>query len=287
MNREAVSDRKRSVRATILVDNTAADGLCGEWGLCVLIEFGEKTILLDAGASDLYLTNCQKLGFDIKDVDYAVLSHAHYDHAGGMAHFFAQNEKASLFVRATTAPNCYARKMLWGTIPYKKYIGIPKDLLAAHADRIVTAEGDVSLCDGAFLLPHKTQGLRAIGEREAMFRRIEKRWEPDDFSHEQSLVLDTDKGLVIFNSCSHGGAANIVREVQEALPGRTVFGYVGGLHLFNKTEEEIRAAARQIKKSGIRILCTGHCTGERAFGILQEEVGDGVQPLRAGLLLEF
>lgn len=41
---------------------------------------------------------------------------------------------------------------------------------------------------------------------------------PDNFDHEQSLVFETEKGLVIFSSCSHAGAADIIREVSETFP---------------------------------------------------------------------
>ena len=72
-----------------------------------------------------------------------------------------------------------------------------------------------------------------------MCRKTPKGWIPDDFMHEQSLVLDTDKGLVILNSCSHGGAANIINEIKTTFPDKNVYGLIGGFHLFNKTEEEI------------------------------------------------
>ena len=66
-----------------------------------------------------------------------------------------------------------------------------------------------------------------MGIREHRFRRIGRTWIPDDFSHEQSLVLDTEKGLVIINLCSHGGAANIINEVQETFPQKHVYGIIG------------------------------------------------------------
>ncbi len=60
-----------------------------------------------------------------------------------------------------------------------------------------------------------------------------------DYSHEQSLVVDTEKGPVIFNSCSHGGAANIINEVTQTFPNKKIYGLVGGFHLFNKTEDKL------------------------------------------------
>ena len=55
--------------------------------MSLLVEIGDKKILVDAGASDLFLENMEKLGMDVSDIDFAVLSHAHYDHANGMPDF--------------------------------------------------------------------------------------------------------------------------------------------------------------------------------------------------------
>lgn len=75
--------------------------------------------------------------------------------------------------------------------------------------------------------------------------------QPDDFSHEQSLVFDTEKGLCIFNSCSHTGAADIIEEVCKAFPGRRVYAYVGGFHLFRKPPEEVDPFAARLKALGL------------------------------------
>lgn len=93
-----------------------------------------------------------------------------------------------------------------------------------------------------------------------MYVRKNGRRRPDDFSHEQSLVLDTKEGLVIFNSCSHGGADVIIREAEAAFPGKQIYGLIGGFHLFRSEDQEVRELADRIRKTGIRRICTGHCT---------------------------
>ncbi len=195
-------------RITVIVDNIADGGIKGEWGLSLMAEYGDKKILLDVGASELFAQNLQKLGFDIAEVDFAVLSHAHYDHSNGMRRFFADNQKAKFYLRETAGEDCFFKKLF-----LRKYIGIPKKILSDFPDRIEHMTGDYRLCNGVYLIPHKTGNLDRIGKREMMYRRTENGWRPDDFSHEQSLVLDTEKGLVILNSCSHGGAVNIIREI--------------------------------------------------------------------------
>ncbi len=264
-------------KITIVVDNKSNDEMRGEWGLCILVQYAGKNILLDAGASDLFLENMEKLGIDVTDIDYATLSHAHYDHANGLPAFLEKNDKAQLYVRETTAEDCYAKKFI-----FRKYIGIPHRMLTKYADRIEMVSGDYKIMDGVWLLPHKTKGLESIGKRELMYRKTPRKWIPDDFSHEQSLVIETDKGLVILNSCSHGGAGNIINEVKSTFPDKKVYGLIGGLHLYNKPESEIREVAENIRATGIEYVCTGHCTKDRAFGILKEELGDMVDQMKVG-----
>ena len=138
-----------------------------------------------------------------------------------------------------------------------------------------------------YLIPHKTPGLQKIGKREMMYLKTPQGFVPDNFSHEQSLVLDTDKGLVIINCCSHGGAVNIIQEVMATFPDKKVYGLIGGFHLFNKSEAEIREVARKIKSTGISYVCTGHCTKERAYNIMKEELTDMLEQLHVGLIMEF
>ena len=269
-------------KITVIVDNISNMGIDGEWGLSILAEYADTKILVDTGASDLFLKNMEILGIDVRDIDYAVLSHAHYDHANGMPSFFDRNTKAKFYLRSGSAEDCYAKKFF-----FKKYIGIPKNVLRDYPDRIEMVSGDYKVIDGVYLIPHKTKGLSEIGKREMMYRRTGNRWLPDDFSHEQSLVLDTDKGLVIINSCSHGGAANIINEIQATFPEKHVYGLIGGFHLFNKSDSEIRELAKKIKNTGIEYVCTGHCTKNRAYSILQEELGDKLEQMKVGYQVDF
>ena len=281
------------MRATVLVDNIKGCGLKGEWGLCVYIEYEDKVVLLDTGASDLFVRNAKKLGLDLEKVDFAVLSHAHFDHADGMRPFFEVNKKAPFYLQKGTEENCYEKIWL-----YRKYIGIPRGILREAGERIRFTEGKFQICPGVWLLPHTTPGLEAVGRRNHMYLRSSenggeetdrggRKWRPDDFSHEQSLVFETVDGLVIFNSCSHGGADNIINEVKAAFPGEKIKAIIGGFHLFTRREEEVRELARSIRATGIQQVYTGHCTGDKAFDVLKEELGDMAHQLSCGLVTEL
>lgn len=269
------------MKATVLVDNIGDDGLQGEWGLSIYIEYNEKKILLDAGASGLFIHNAEKMGIRLQDVDYAVLSHAHYDHSDGMKDFFNVNDKAKFYLRKGTKENCYFKKFI-----FKKYIGVPRGILKDFDSRIKYITGDYKLLDGVTIMPHKIKGLGDIGKRENMYVKEHNIWKPDDFSHEQSLIFDTAKGLVIFNSCCHGGAGNIIQEVSDTYKDKKVYALIGGFHLYNKSEQEVLKLAKQIKETGIEKIYTGHCTGN-AYDILEKELGACINKLTVNLIMEF
>ena len=149
---------------TVVVDNIGDLGLSGEWGLCLLIEHNDKKILLDAGSSKLFLTNLKCLGFDVQDIDYGVLSHAHYDHGNGIPAFFNVNKTASFYMAANACDNCYHKRKF-----FKVYIGIPKGLLKRYPTRIKKVYGDYKLSEGVYLISHKTPGLSEMGKRELMY----------------------------------------------------------------------------------------------------------------------
>lgn len=264
----------------ILADNITKDMLQAEWGLSLYIEHKGHSILLDAGATGIFADNAEKLGITLDEIEFAVLSHAHYDHADGLERFFQANKKAKCYIRSCCREDCYDRIK-------DKYIGIKKGMLESYADRFVRVDGDYELLSGVKLLPHKTEGLDRLGEKVGMYRFRDGVWKPDDFSHEQSLVFETEKGLVICNSCCHGGGNRIIEEVQRTYPGKKVYVLVGGLHLFKSSDAEVLEMAESIRKTGVEKLYTGHCTGERAMELLKEELGDMAEQIYTGMKIEI
>lgn len=69
----------------VLVTNCAGrKGLLAEHGLSLFIRHDSGDILLDTGAGPLFLDNAQFMNLPIENVDFAILSHSHYDHVGGI-----------------------------------------------------------------------------------------------------------------------------------------------------------------------------------------------------------
>ena len=271
------------LKTTVLVDNADGDSLKGEWGLSFYIEYGDKTVLLDAGLSGLFAANADSLGLDLTKVDYAVLSHAHDDHANGLETFLDRNDHAPLYVAKYCDENCYDLRGLM-----YKYAGIPRGIMKRRESRIVRANQDMYISDGIRLLGHTTPGLSEHGRMEKMYlRQGFLRFIPDDFRHEQSLIFELEDGIVVFNSCSHAGADIIINEAMQAYPGRKILAMIGGFHLFNKSDDYVKAFARRVEATGVSSIYTGHCTGPKALDILHAELGDKVHDFKTGLVFEI
>lgn len=278
------------MKVTVLMENTALEG-CGlvpEHGLSLYIEHRGHRLLLDAGSSGRFADNAQTLGVDLSAVETAALSHGHYDHADGLRRFFQVNGRARVHARPGAAGPYFSLEP-----EGYRYIGIHQDV--RNAGRLVEAEGVFPLLEGAWLVPETVRDPEFAGQAaDLLFKRGEDDFVRDDYRHEQSLVLEGEKGLVVFNSCSHGGIVNIVRGVLEQFPGKKVFAVVGGLHMFggkdggmNCTPEYVFRVADALKELGVEEIHTGHCTGETALALLKERFGPGCHALTTGQVLNF
>ena len=266
----------------VLSDNIENGALRGEWGLSLLIEYEGKKVLLDSGASSLFAENAVMMGIDLAAVDYAVLSHAHYDHSDGMDAFFDRNGSACFYLSSGCGENCYCIEE-----DGLEYIGIRRGLLEKYSSRIRYSGKNQELFPGAYLLCHSTPGLETIGEKAKMYTGEPSHLVFDDFAHEQILVFDTPRGLAVFCSCSHAGVDNIIREVKTEYPGKEIYAYVGGMHLYESSDDDVLSVARVLALNGIRHVITGHCTGDRAFDILKAELDCDIIKMHSGLVLEI
>lgn len=280
------------MKITVLMENTAPEGcgLAAEHGLSLYIEYNGRKLLLDAGSSGRFVDNARKLGVDLAEVELAALSHGHYDHADGLRQFFRVNSRAKVYVRpGVDAP-------LFAFDPdMVRFVGVHKEVWELGRDRFVWAEGVRALSEGVWLAPGTVRDPAFAGRAgNLVYKRGEDDFIPDDYRHEQSLVFETERGLVVLNSCSHSGIVNIVRGIRQQFPDQKVRAVVGGLHMFgsgpsgmNCTLEYVYAVADALKNLGVGEVYTGHCTGEPALALLRERFGPGCHALSTGQVLEF
>lgn len=275
------------MKITVLIENTTQSELVSEHGLSLLIENNGKKYLLDAGQSDKFVANANAMGINLSDVDCGVLSHGHYDHAGGFESFLAISD-ASVYAMKGFDGKYYS------TFGGLHEIGVPRVILDKYSKRFITIDKPSEIDRGVYMLPHSTKGLEKIGERTGLLKAENSDMVPDDFRHEQSLVFETPKGLVIFNSCSHGGVCNIYNEVREFFGEMPIHAFIGGLHMKGMkngeeictfSDDEIAQIAELVNSGKISVVYTGHCTGEVGFSKLEKACGNRVKKLYTGKII--
>ncbi len=277
------------MKIVTLIENNTSNELVCEHGLSFYIEYGGKSYLLDAGQSELFMENAEALGINLGMVDKAVLSHAHYDHAGGFAGFARINTDATIYMQKAAKNQCFSQKA--GEI---EDIGIPAKVRQRLEGRICYVDGNRKLDEGVYLIAHSDSGLSERGKQMHMFMEVQGQKQYDDFSHEQSLVFEQKEGLVVLNSCSHGGVDRIVEEVRAVFGERNILAMIGGFHLMGadgpdsmrESEEQVRALGEKLLHMQVETFYTGHCTGTKAYPILKEVLGERIQMLVTGKEIE-
>lgn len=271
---------------TVLIENLGPEGLVCEHGLSVHVMHRGHSILLDTGSSGAFADNANALGIDLAGVEYAALSHGHYDHADGLRAFFAANGNTSMLVRKGALGGYYS--MRGGNAP--RFVGIHRDICRDFASRLVEVDGLYQLTEGAWLVENPAP---EAGEerKQYLYKKLgEDRFVEDDFSHEHSLVLEGENGLVIFNSCCHAGAANIAAHIAKQFPGKPIAALLGGFHMMGATgtdsincsREYVNSVADAFRQLDIGRIYTGHCTGIPAFELLKERLGDRLVYMKTG-----
>ena len=103
---------------------------------------------------------------------------------------------------------------------------------------------------------------------------------------EQSLIIDTDKGLIIITGCSHPGIVHIVRESKEYFK-KEICLVLGGFHLYDLSNEKIGPIIRDLRSLGVKKIAPCHCTGEKAISLFQKEYGKDFIKVGAGSIIDI
>jgi len=188
------------MKITIIYDNEVyKKGLKSDWGFSSLIEV-ENTprILFDTGTNgSILLSNMKKLDIDPNSIDEVFISHAHFDHTGGLLDFLKINKNVKIYVP----------------------ISFPKP---SEAKEVISVSNPLKIHENVF----STGELKGI---------------------EQSMVVKTEKGLVVIAGCSHPGVGDILKA---ALQFGKVYALIGGLHGFKEFN----------LLKDLDLVCATHCT---------------------------
>ncbi|MDQ7094389.1 MBL fold metallo-hydrolase [Desulfosporosinus sp. PR] len=279
-----------SLKVTILVENTVGvtNGVVAEWGLSMLLDFGDERILLDTGEQGNIVKNARALGIDLRQVDKLVLSHGHYDHTGGLMEFLKSKGAILVYAHPNLFMSHYGSGFSSGP-GEQHYLGVPfrQEQLESAGSNFIWQRDPVKIRPGLWLsgeVPRKTDFER-IDER--LVRKDGSQFVQDLLPDDVSLFYESDKGLVIFFGCAHAGLVNIIEHAKKVTGIDKVRAIIGGTHLGPASPEQKEKTIAYLKTLNLEVIAPNHCTGLQMASRLSLEFPAQFKWASAGLTLEF
>jgi 7,8-dihydropterin-6-yl-methyl-4-(beta-D-ribofuranosyl)aminobenzene 5'-phosphate synthase len=248
----------------------------GEWGFAALIEADGHTVLLDTGARpDTVLKNAEELGIDLSAVDTVILTHNHWDHAGGLVTLRralkAKNATALQYTHVGEGiflPRSVDTEALSALPP------LPQELLVD----ILDVRDDYEALGGRFIVHDKPNELHPGVWITGPIPRVypERNWTPfmriktndslveDTIPEDQALVINTRDGLIVIAGCGHAGIVNTMEFAHSIVDATPIHAVLGGFHLMSLTDEKIEWTGGKMREFGVEHVVGAHCTGINA-----------------------
>jgi len=280
------------MKVTCVVDDAVCDhsSFWGEHGLGFLIETQSGCVLFDTGQSGtVLLHNLELLGIEPAAINALAISHAHYDHTGGLPALLDRGSVGDL--RPTGIP-LHAHPDLFrerfsrreGSL---KSVGLPleREALEQRLTLQLSAQ-PTEILAGVWTTGEITDRAEPEGRSAYHLVRGMEGWEPDPYRDDMALVLETEGGLVVLCGCCHAGLLNTLAPVRRIF-GAGITAVAGGTHLLNADEAHLRRVIEVLRELGVPRLYLNHCTGQRAYVTLAQAFGEKVAPCPAGTRLNF
>jgi len=275
-----------TLRITTLTENTAGRvGLLAEWGLSILVETDDTSVLLDAGPGPSAALNADLMRVDLGRVSKVIVSHGHADHTGGLREVLRRTGPVEVIAH----PDIWAAK--YGRRPGEpdRYVGIPfvreelENLGASFklsrepvwlSDRLVTT-GEIPM----------TTEYEEVDTN--LFVRERGELRPDQLWDDRALIVRGKEGLVVILGCAHRGIINTLHHACQVTGEGRVYAVIGGTHLFRASEERVLLTVAALRELGVLRVAVSHCTGLPAAVIMSQELGDAFFFNNAGTRLDL
>jgi 7,8-dihydropterin-6-yl-methyl-4-(beta-D-ribofuranosyl)aminobenzene 5'-phosphate synthase len=269
----------------------AGDSLCCAnhgLSLAITVRTGGRaqTLLFDAGPADYAVErNGPRLGVEFGKMEAIVLSHGHWDHAGGIPQalrFIRQSngEKAvPLYLHPGMFQQRGTRQPNGSVLPMQRVLQ-PEEWSLLGAEPRVSSQPLLCLEDAVLVsgeIPRITSyevgfpGHVALSESTGA-------WENDELLLDERFVAVhvRDKGIVVFSACSHAGIVNVLEETTRLFPDVPVYAVMGGFHLSGINERIISETVDDLQQFQPQYIIPAHCTGWRAVNALVATYGESI-----------
>lgn len=264
---------------------------CANHGLSLVVTArigSDIQILLFDGGPEAYTIsrNGDRLRTPFGEVGGIVLSHGHWDHAGGIP------EAVRLIVSMNGGkpvpfhvnPGMFlTRGMKWGSdavVPAESVMD--PVLLERRGATVVNSPEARVLMERTFYLsgeiPRVTPYERGLPPH-VKLSQDGRSWEPDPLILDERYVAVhvKGKGVVVFTACSHAGVINVLKDARNTFGDVPLYAVMGGFHLSGaEVEAIIPDTVRDFGAFGLKRIVPCHCTGWRALRALAQVYSEDV-----------
>jgi 7,8-dihydropterin-6-yl-methyl-4-(beta-D-ribofuranosyl)aminobenzene 5'-phosphate synthase len=270
------------VAAEQFTDGETVAGLRAEHGFSALVTTRSgttsSTLLFDTGASpDALAVNAGRLGIDVGGLQGVVLSHGHFDHAGGFEGLARLRGRSGLPL--AVHPAIWTRRRL--ELPGGQARELPTlspGALEREGFEVIERRQPSVLVGGMLI----TGEVDRVTEFERGMPPAHQAWDGHRWQHDptviddQALVVNVrGRGLVIVTGCGHAGVVNIIRQAMRLTGVSRLLAVIGGFHLSGPAfEPVIEPTVAALTELAPELIVPGHCTGWRAQHSLAARLPD-------------
>jgi len=238
---------KEKISITTVYDNYKTDpSLKTGWGFSCLIKMSGENILFDTGAdSETLLSNMERMGIDLTEINTTVLSHIHGDHIGGLEGILERNGNVKVYI-----PGSFPSSM--------------REMISSYGGESIDITEPFQIAEGVY----------STGEL-------------GDWIKEQSLIINSERGLVIITGCAHPGIVNIIQKAKQLFPEKEVFLVLGGFHLSSFSDFQLQDIIQDFRELRVQKAAPCHCSGDRCRQLFKQEYKENFIENGVGKVIEI
>ena len=268
---------------SLVEDETDNDKLLPIHGVSFLITLDDGyKILFDTAQKDIFIKNSKILSTDPFSSNVCVISHNHYDHSGGLIHLINGAFNSPIYVHEKFLVDRFSIR---NGKPISS-VGIDSTALLDYKKLVMIKESITKIHENVYILANVNleNDFETISKNFVIKR--DDNFIQDNFEDEISLIIDSERGLIIISGCSHKGMINILNSAKRFFD-KDIYAFIGGTHLIGSSDFRLNKTVNELNKFDLKILGACHCTGDKAMKLLSKEFKDSFVRIKTGTYLTF